>query len=86
MASNHPTMVEGLEVNEADDGLVIYQESTDRVHHLNPTAGVILQLCDGSHDAEAIADFVARGFGLDEVPVEETRSTLAQLAEEGLIT
>lgn len=79
-------MVEGLEVNEADDGLVVYQASTDRVHHLNATAGVILELCDGRHDAEAIADFLARGFGLDAPPLDETRQTLAQLEAEGLIT
>lgn len=78
-------MVEGLEVSEADDGLVIYDPATDRVHHLNPSAGVILQLCDGEHDAEAIADFVARGFDMAEPPIDDTRRALAQLEQEGLI-
>jgi PqqD family protein of HPr-rel-A system len=78
-------MVEGLELNEADDGLVVYQESRDWVHHLNATAALILQLCDGTHDADAIAAFLARGFEMDEPPLEETRACLAKLAEEGLI-
>ncbi|MEY2569037.1 MAG: hypothetical protein QOE35_3566 [Actinomycetota bacterium] len=79
-------MAEELEIHEADDGLVVYDGARDRVHHLNATAGVILQLCDGSHDVEAIADFVARGFGLDEPPVDETRTTVERFTEEGLVT
>ena len=85
MASRLPTMVEGLELNEADDGLVVYEESRDRVHHLNATAALILELCDGTRDADAIADVLARGFELDERPLEETQTCLARLAEEGLI-
>ena len=77
-------MVEGLEVHEADEGLIVYDSTRDRVHHLNPSAGVILQLCDGKHDVEAIADFVARGFGLD-APLDDTRATLSRFEEEGLV-
>jgi len=86
MASTHPTMVEGLEVHEADDGLIVYDKARDRVHHLNASAGVILQLCDGEHDVAAIADFVARGFGLDAPPLDDTHTTIAKLTEEGLVT
>ena len=47
--------VPGLDVNPADDGLVVYVAATDTVHHLNKTAGVIFGLCDGTRDASAIA-------------------------------
>jgi PqqD family protein of HPr-rel-A system len=78
-------MIERLELSEAEDGLVVYDESIDRVHHLNPTAAVILQLCDGTRDAQSIAEFLAQGYGLDEAPLEQTVATLEKLSQEGLI-
>jgi hypothetical protein len=78
-------MIERLELSEAEDGLVVYDESIDRVHHLNTTAAVILQLCDGTRDAHAIAEFLAQGFGLDAPPLGETIATLEKLTQEGLI-
>ncbi len=78
-------MVEGLDVNETDDGVVVYHEATDRVHHLNRTAALILHLCDGSRDATTIAAFLAASFALEDPPVEETRACLKELAAEGLV-
>ena len=80
-----PTMVPGLEVHEAEDGFVIYDESTDRVHHLNNSAAVILHLCDGEHDAAGVAALVAEAFNLDAPPLEDTEATLETLAAQGLI-
>lgn len=85
MTSSHPEMVERLEMSEADDGMVVYDEAIDRVHHLNTSAAVILQLCDGTRDAREIAEFLAEGYGLDAPPVEQTAATLEKLAREGLI-
>lgn len=78
-------MVDGLELHEADDGLVVYDEATDRVHHLNPTAAVILLSCDGDHDAAALAAIVAETFATDGVPLAETVACLDQLAAERLV-
>lgn len=78
-------MADGLERHESDDGLVIYQEATDRVHHLNHTAAVIFLCCDGDHDVETIAALVAETFGTPEVPLKETEACLARLAAERLI-
>ena len=33
------THAAALEVHETDDGLVVFNPATDRVHHLNYTAG-----------------------------------------------
>lgn len=84
--SPHPETVDGLDVNEAEDGLVVYDQTTDTVHHLNKTAAVIFGLCDGSRDAAAIAAELAVLFDLDEPPLAETRTCLAELAEKRLIT
>jgi len=85
MASRFPKAADGLERNEVEDGLIVYQESTDRVHHLNPTAAVILELCDGSRSTEEIAAAVGETFGLPDPPEQETEACIEDLAREGLI-
>lgn len=81
----NPRQAEALEVNEADDGLVVYDAGRDQVHHLNPTAAVIFDLCDGSRDADEIAAVLAELFALPAPPVEEARAGLDDLAARGLI-
>jgi Coenzyme PQQ synthesis protein D (PqqD) len=81
----HPRAVAGLDVNEADDGLVVYAEATETVHHLNATAAVIFSLCDGTRDADAIAAEVAVLFALGAPPIEETRACLDDLAANALV-
>ncbi|MGI9659128.1 MAG: PqqD family peptide modification chaperone, partial [Gaiellaceae bacterium] len=83
--ARRPRATPGLDVNETEDGLVIYTAANDKVHHLNNTAAVIFQLCDGSTDESAIVAAVAAAFDLAEPPIEETRSRLAELEREGLI-
>jgi PqqD family protein of HPr-rel-A system len=85
LTPSRPTLASDLDVNESDDGLVVYQASTDRVHYLNHTAGAILALCDGTRSADEIAHFLADGFGLAEPPLDETLSCLAELGEHGLV-
>jgi hypothetical protein len=84
-ASRQPLTVGGLDVNEAEDGLVVYVAATDTVHHLNKTAGVIFGLCDGTRDTAAIAADVAELFDLDEPPLGETAACLSDLVERGLV-
>ena len=78
-------MVEDLEVHEAEEGFVVYHEPTDRVHHLNNTATVILHLCDGEHDVAEVAQLVAEAYGLDTVPLADTDATIRTLAAEHLV-
>jgi hypothetical protein len=85
MSSERPQIAEGLDITEVDDGLVVYQEPIERVHHLNPTASVVFQLCDGSRDAAAIAAAVGGLFGLEDVPDEEVDSCLSRFLREGLV-
>jgi hypothetical protein len=85
MTPHLPKIAEGLDVSETEDGLVVYQESTDRVHHLNPTAAVVFELCDGTRSADAIARVVAETFSLGDVPELETKACLEGLAREQLI-
>jgi hypothetical protein len=85
MSDVYPRQAELLEVNEADDGLVVYDPTNDMVHHLNPSAAMIFDLCDGARDDEAIAQILAEAYGLNTPPCDEVVTGLEELAERKLI-
>ncbi|THD50171.1 MAG: PqqD family protein [Bradyrhizobium sp.] len=76
---------EGLEITHAPDGCVVYDASREKVHYLNPTAGIVYELCDGANSLRAMSVFLAQAYGLDQDPVEATRDCLATLIAEGLV-
>lgn len=77
--------VEELEVNEADDGLVVFDPANDVVHHLNASAALIFELCDGTRDAADIARIVGEAYALPAPPSAEVLVGLTDLAERALI-
>ena len=81
----NPSRLESLEVNEAEDGLVVYDPGSGMVHHLNPAAAVIFDLCDDTRDPETIARNLGEAFGLEAPPLDETIAGLRDLAKRGLI-
>lgn len=83
--TDRPTSRPGLDVNEVEDGLVIYDGEQERVHYLNVTAGVVFSLCTGTSTEEEIADEVGAVFGLGRRAEPETSECLGQLRAEGLI-
>ena len=86
MTEHNPRRRQSLEVNEAEDGLVIYDPASDMVHHLNPSAALIFDLCNGSRDPESIARVVGEVFDIQPPPLEETLAGLRELADQRLIT
>ena len=80
-----PKHINGLDINPADDGYIIYQPELDRVHYLNATAVLILELCTGSNSPEEIIGLVQQAYGLAEAPVEVVNEALKQLKAEGLL-
>ena len=85
MPSDSPLAVDGLDVNQVKDGLIVYDPARDRVHYLNNTAAAIFTLCDGDHDADAIAATVAELFGADAPTRDEIDECLDQLVSEGVL-
>ena len=85
MSEVQPTRVDGLEAHDVDDGMIVYQSSTDRVHYLNPSAAVIFELCTGEHTATQIAALVGEAWELPDPPREEVHQVLVQLREEGVV-
>ena len=74
-----------LDVTEVDDGLVVFEPNSRRVHHLNVTATLVFELCTGANDAVAIAKVVQAAFGLPEAPSAEVEGVLASLQAESVL-
>jgi hypothetical protein len=86
MDSNfRPRPVEGIETNEIADGYVVYDPKQDRVHYLNQTAAVILELCNGRMTTGELVSVIQDAYSLIEPPVEEVADCVQRLIEEGLI-
>jgi Coenzyme PQQ synthesis protein D (PqqD) len=85
MTDHNPRRLQSLEVNEAEDGLVIYDPARDMVHHLNPSAAIIFDLCDGTRNPEKIAHVLAEAYKLDTPPLEQIIAGLRDLADRELI-
>jgi hypothetical protein len=85
MARSRPSVVDGLDINEEKEGLIVFDPTTDRVHYLNSTAAIVFALCDGRHELSEIARFVAAAFELPDVPTAEVDACLQTLEDEGLL-
>lgn len=85
MSAERPAKVDGLEAHEVDDGLVVYQAATDRVHSLNTVASVVFELCTGEHTEAEIAELVGEAWSLPAPPKEEIAQCIAQLRSEGVV-
>jgi hypothetical protein len=79
------TRASDLDVHETDDGLIVFNPATDKVHHLNPTAGVLWELCTGSKTAAQLITEMAELFSLDELPTEAVEEGLKQLVSENVL-
>jgi hypothetical protein len=85
MPSAPPSVVDGLEVSEAQEGLVVFDPASDLIHYLNSTSAIVFTLCDGSHSPLEIASVVSGVFGLDEPPLDEVALCLKDLRGKGLL-
>ena len=86
VTADRPAPANGLDVHEVEDGLVVFDASTDRVHYLNPTATVVFSLCDGTRTTEEVADLVQSAWELDTAPLDDVVTCIAQLRDEGVLT
>jgi hypothetical protein len=85
-ASCNPVMAPDLEINEVADGYIVYQPDQDRVHYLNQTAALVLELCNGRNAEADLPELLRLAWDLSAPPVEEVAECLEALRKEGLIT
>lgn len=83
--SEYPKIAEGIDINEVEDGYVIYQSEKDKVHYLNKTAVLVLEACTGKNSASDITAIVREAYQLPEDPVKEVSDCLNTLIQEGLV-
>jgi hypothetical protein len=81
-----PVRIEGLELDETSDGLSIFHPARNRVHHLNATAALIFDLCNGENPPAKIIQVVQSAFGLPSPPADEVARCLENFRGEGLVT
>ena len=77
--------MDGLDINPAEDGFIVYQPELDRVHFLNATAVLILELCNGTNSEQEIVALISEECSLEQNPAEVVRETLAKMKTEGLL-
>ena len=77
--------MDGLDISPAEDGFIIYQPELDRVHFMNATAVLILELCNGKNSEQEIVDLIREGCGLEENPEQTVKQTLEKMKTEGLL-
>ena len=53
-----PVTKKCVELEELDDGCILYDTEKDEVHSLNSTAASIWTCCDGKHSVKEIVDVV----------------------------
>ena len=80
-----PLKADDIEIDEVSDGLIVYQPGRGRVHYLNHTAAIVLELCTGTYGLDQIGLTVQEMFGLAQVPDDEIKACLGQLRAEGLV-
>jgi hypothetical protein len=82
---DRPIRAEGLEIHEVDDGLLVYQAQPECVHHLNNTAAVVFELCDGENTVPGISEQLAQVFGLDRTPGETVEKCITDFMDKGVV-
>jgi len=82
---DRPVRAEGLEIHEVDDGLLVYQAQPECVHHLNNTAAVVFELCDGQNTVPEISEQLALVFGLNGTPGGTAEKCIADFRDKGVV-
>ena len=80
-----PVRAAGIEIEEAGDGFIVYDPARDRVHYLNHTAALVLELATGKLDVQEIAVWIARAYSLEAAPTADVVRLVGELSGEGLL-
>ena len=84
-SNSTPKRSDDLEINPVPDGYIVYQPSRDRVHYLNHTAVLVLELCTGQVRAADMPRLLKDLYDLPDPPTNEVAACLETLSTEGLV-
>ena len=72
-------------LTDIPDGLAVNDADGQEVHFLNPVAGAVFLLCDGTHDARTIAAILEEEFSLQEPPLQDVLNCLSECLSLGIV-
>ncbi len=82
-----PLTKECIELEELDDGCILYDTEKDEVYSLNSTATSIWLCCDGKHTIREIANVVEQCFKPENKPVlKDIIKTIKDFSKKELLT
>lgn len=82
---DRPQQRDGLVVEFVGDGYLVYDPSRERMHSLNQSASLVLELCTGENDVAEIVRLVGAAFAMPAPPDTEVRACLESLVVESLV-
>ena len=86
MPAAKPKLRDDVAVVELDGEAVIYDEASGNLHHLNPTATIVLAFCDGTSTISQFSREIAQAF--DVVPTEvepQVKNLVKEFRRAGLL-
>lgn len=86
MPETMPRQVSGFSLQRLDDDVLLYHPGLTRTLHLNDTAALIWQLCDGTRAIDAIVQALQEAFPEHREQIaSDVPLTLQQLERDGAI-
>jgi hypothetical protein len=83
--STAPKAKAGLDISAAENGFIVFQPEVERVHYLNHSAVLVLELCTGNNSTHEIASLVQEAYSLPSPPHQMVDETVANLDAQGLL-
>jgi hypothetical protein len=83
--TDQPRRAAGIDTAEWAEGYLVRQAEPLRVHRLNNTASMILELCDGQRTVTEIAGEMADSFDLEDLPQAEVVACVDELRRAGIL-
>jgi len=80
-----PRRVSDLRIEPFEDAFMVYLNGRDRVHYLNHTAVLVLELSTGENDGAQMATIIQGLYQLDSPPTREVQDIVANMIDEGLV-
>jgi PqqD family protein of HPr-rel-A system len=78
-AEYRPAKVADVLELDMGDGLILFNHDSSLVHHLNPSAALVWQLCDGEASVGQLAEEIAEEYELEEDGVfDQVASVIAE--------
>jgi hypothetical protein len=83
---SRPHLRADLQYRELDDGAVLYDTASERIHTLNVTAAYIWNCCDGAHDISEIASQLQQQANVPiETALKHVHEAINYFQDEGLL-